>query len=51
MSTRHDRLTARAASFRNAFRGVLICDIDVGRARDDNHLQDRRPDLYGAITE
>ena len=24
MSTRHDRLTARAASFRNAFRGVSV---------------------------
>ena len=32
-------------------RGVLMCEIDVSRARDDNHLQDRRPDLYGAIVE
>jgi predicted amidohydrolase len=30
--------------------GVLLCDIDLGEAREDNHLRDRRPDLYDAIT-
>ncbi|HOD50145.1 MAG TPA: carbon-nitrogen hydrolase family protein [Candidatus Hydrogenedentes bacterium] len=30
-------------------RGVLICDIDLSRATDDNHLKDRRPELYGVI--
>ena len=29
--------------------GVTICEIDLSRARDDNHLQDRRPDIYGII--
>jgi len=31
--------------------GVLVCDLDLTRARDDNHLRDRRPELYGIITE
>lgn len=31
--------------------GVLICDVDLGRATDDNHLRDRRPDLYGIIAQ
>ena len=30
--------------------GVLICDVDLARAKDDNHLRDRRPELYGIIT-
>jgi len=30
--------------------GVLLCDIDLSRAKDDNHLRDRRPELYGIIT-
>ena len=30
--------------------GVLICDIDLNEVRDDNHIRDRRPDLYQAIT-
>lgn len=30
--------------------GVLICDVDLRRATDDNHLRDRRPELYEAIT-
>lgn len=29
---------------------VLICDIDLSRAQDDNHLRDRRPEIYGPIT-
>lgn len=29
--------------------GVLVQEVDLGRARTDNHLQDRRPDLYGII--
>ena len=31
--------------------GIQICDIDLAEARDDNHLRDRRPELYGVITE
>ncbi len=30
---------------------VLICDIDLSQAKDDNHLRDRRPEIYRAITE
>ncbi len=30
---------------------VCICDIDLSESRDDNHIRDRRPDLYGIITE
>ena len=26
--------------------GVLICDIDITRAKNDGHIQDRRPDIY-----
>ena len=31
--------------------GVMICEVDLSRAKDDNHLRDRRPGLYGVITE
>ncbi len=31
--------------------GVTICDIDLAQAKDDNHLRDRRPEIYGAITD
>jgi N-carbamoylputrescine amidase len=31
--------------------GVLIAEVDLSRAKDDNHLRDRRPELYRAITE
>jgi len=30
--------------------GLLICRLDLAQARADNHLRDRRPELYGAIT-
>lgn len=30
---------------------VLICDVDLSRAKDDNHIRDRRPELYSIITE
>ena len=30
---------------------VLVQDLDLSRAKDDNHLQDRRPELYSVITE
>jgi predicted amidohydrolase len=30
--------------------GVLVRDVDLTLARDDNHIRDRRPELYGAIT-
>ena len=30
--------------------GTLICDIDLSLARDDNHLRDRRPELYGILS-
>ena len=26
--------------------GILICDIDITQSKDDNHIQDRRPDIY-----
>lgn len=29
---------------------LLICDIDLSRAKEDNHLRDRRPSLYKIIT-
>lgn len=29
---------------------VLICDVDLSRAKDDNHLRDRRPEIYQPIT-
>ncbi len=29
--------------------GVLLCDVNLTRAKDDNHIRDRRPDLYGVI--
>ncbi|MBI4600456.1 MAG: hypothetical protein HY721_00710 [Planctomycetes bacterium] len=31
--------------------GVLTCDVDLEHARDDDHIRDRRPELYRAITE
>lgn len=31
--------------------GVLLVRIDLREAKDDNHLRDRRPDLYQVITE
>jgi deaminated glutathione amidase len=31
--------------------GVLFCDIDLADAKDDNHLRDRRPKIYGVITD
>jgi predicted amidohydrolase len=27
--------------------GLLVYDVDLTRAKDDNHIRDRRPDLYG----
>lgn len=30
---------------------LLFCDIDLTQARDDNHLQDRRPELYGNVSK
>lgn len=30
---------------------VLICDIDLSQAKDDNHLRDRRPEIYRVLTE
>ena len=30
--------------------GVLVTELDLTRARDDNHIADRRPELYGVIT-
>ena len=29
---------------------VMICEIDLAQAKDDNHLRDRRPEIYRAIT-
>ena len=30
---------------------LLVCDIDLSLAKDDNHLKDRRSDIYGPITQ
>lgn len=30
--------------------GVMTCTIDLREAKDDNHIRDRRPDLYGVLT-
>jgi predicted amidohydrolase len=29
--------------------GILVTDVDLARARDDNHIRDRRPELYSVI--
>ncbi|MBN2311298.1 MAG: carbon-nitrogen hydrolase family protein [Candidatus Hydrogenedentes bacterium] len=31
--------------------GLLVCELDLAEARDDNHLRDRRPELYVLLTE
>lgn len=31
--------------------GLSVCEIDLSRAKEDNHLRDRRPELYGILTE
>jgi predicted amidohydrolase len=31
--------------------GITIAEIDLTKATDGNHIQDRRPDIYGVITE
>ncbi|MDD2766041.1 MAG: carbon-nitrogen hydrolase family protein [Opitutaceae bacterium] len=31
--------------------GIQTCDIDLSEAKDNNHLSDRRPELYGVITQ
>lgn len=31
--------------------GVKFCTIDLSEAKDNNHIQDRRPELYGVIAE
>lgn len=30
--------------------GVMVCDIDLSEAKEDNHLRDRRPDIYSVLT-
>jgi len=30
---------------------VLVHEVDLSKVTDDNHIADRRPDLYGIITE
>lgn len=44
---------ARSASRRshNTSAGVLICPVDLFKSLNDNHLSDRRSDLYGVITQ
>ncbi len=37
------------AAKRNESPGVLVCEIDLREAKDDNHIRDRRPDLYQVI--
>jgi predicted amidohydrolase len=31
--------------------GVLVYEVDLAEAKDDNHIRDRRPDLYRVIGE
>jgi predicted amidohydrolase len=31
--------------------GMLVCDVDLSQVTDANHIKDRRPELYKAITE
>ena len=31
--------------------GITICNISLNQAKEDNHLRDRRPELYGVITQ
>jgi len=31
--------------------GVTICDVNLADAKDDGHLRDRRPELYGIIAQ
>lgn len=31
--------------------GVLVRTVDLRQAKDDNHLRDRRPELYGILTQ
>jgi predicted amidohydrolase len=38
-----------AAKRDDAEPGVLVCEVDLTRAKDDNHLRDRRPELYQII--
>ena len=30
---------------------ILLCDVDLSQAKDNNHLKDRRPEIYSAITK
>ncbi len=30
---------------------ILVCDVDLSQAKDDNHLKDRRPEIYSPITQ
>ena len=41
-------IAAKKASSRP---GLLVCDINLAQAKDDNHIRDRRPELYGIITQ
>ncbi|GMU93838.1 MAG: nitrilase [Candidatus Hydrogenedentota bacterium] len=31
--------------------GVAVCEVDLSRAKNNNHIEDRRPELYGVIAE
>jgi predicted amidohydrolase len=42
---------ADAAEVESSQPRVLICDIDLSHATADNHLRDRRPEIYQAIVE
>ncbi len=41
----------RLQAKRHCLPGVLLCDLDLSKATEDNHLKDRRPELYGIITQ
>jgi N-carbamoylputrescine amidase len=40
------RLTAREEGEQP---GVLVCDVDLSKSTDENHLRDRRPDIYSTL--
>ena len=40
-----------AAKLESNLPDVLVHEVDLEEARDDNHLADRRPELYGVLAE
>jgi predicted amidohydrolase len=42
---------AIAARLQSNIPGMLVCDVDLSRVSDKNHIRDRRPELYGEIVK